>query len=292
MVGKYQTILQNNIENEKEVFFMVEFFSSRKNQKYFWEENKIIKYLERIFFMMGKSKLPVSAVLIGLAVMGMLNPLVSFAQVGGAVVACGCYCGKTISPPCSEERCKQICDSSESSEKASDNRFIDNKNGTAQAGEIHDAAKAGDVTKVRQLLKQGVDVNAKDDFSRSTPLHVAAFNGYTDVVTLLIQKGADVNARDDFGQTPLHRASGLFSNANVARLLIEKGADVNAKSDVTRGTPLHQAALSGKTDVARLLIEKGADVNARDEDQNTPAMSADKNRYPEAAAMIRTLGGK
>ena len=33
------------------------------------------------------------------------------------------------------------------------------------AGELHDAAKMGDIAKVRQLLEQGADVNAMDNIS-------------------------------------------------------------------------------------------------------------------------------
>ena len=66
----------------------------------------------------------------------------------------------------------------------------------AQAGELYDAAKSGDIVKARQLLQQGADVNAKDQFLR-TPLHVAASEGNAEVAKLLIEKGADVNARDE-----------------------------------------------------------------------------------------------
>lgn len=44
--------------------------------------------------------------------------------------------------------------------------------GTALAGPIHDAAKAGDVAKVRQLLANGAKVDARDE-DGYTPLHWA-----------------------------------------------------------------------------------------------------------------------
>jgi len=51
-------------------------------------------------------KLSAITVLVGLAIV-MLGSAVS-AQTG-AVVACGCYCGKTLPPPCSDDACKQAC---------------------------------------------------------------------------------------------------------------------------------------------------------------------------------------
>jgi hypothetical protein len=56
-------------------------------------------------------------VLIVMAVMGLVDPLACFAQ--GQVVQCGCYCGKTVAPPCSDEKCKSACAGQESSSSSS-----------------------------------------------------------------------------------------------------------------------------------------------------------------------------
>ena len=159
----------------------------------------------------------------------------------------------------------------------------------AQAGELHDAAKADDLAKVKQLLEQGADVNARDIYQR-TPLHSAACFGNTAVTALLIEKGADVHARDKSQRTPLHYAADC-GNTAVAALLIEKGADVNARDNYQK-TPLHLAARDGKTDIAKLFIEKGADVHARDNDnKDTPAMAAEKKGHTKLAAMIQGVVG-
>jgi tetratricopeptide (TPR) repeat protein len=70
-----------------------------------------------------------------------------------------------------------------------------------QAGPLHDAAYAGNLQKVKQLLSQGADVNARDKYKR-TPLHLAAINGETEVADLLIRKGANVNVKNSDGDTP------------------------------------------------------------------------------------------
>ena len=98
-----------------------------------------------------------------------------------------------------------------------------------------------EIPKAERLLKEGADVNAHDEFNR-TSLHYASFCGKTELAARLIKKGADVSARDTDQDTPLHTAAcGGIGHADVAALLIEKGADVNAR-DKEQATPLHIAA--------------------------------------------------
>jgi ankyrin repeat protein len=77
---------------------------------------------------------------------------------------------------------------------------------SAFAGELHKAAKEGNLKLVKELVSKGADVNAKDKYGR-TPLHYAAKEGHLDVVKFLVSKGADVNAKDEKGNTPLDAAT-------------------------------------------------------------------------------------
>jgi hypothetical protein len=126
--------------------------------------------------------------------------------------------------------------------------------------ELLEASEKGDVEKVKKLLKEGADLNAKNWFGW-TPLHLAAYNGHIEVVKLLIEKGANVNARNN-GDTPLHLAA-ENGHIEVVKLLIEKGANVNAKGS-SGWTPLHEAANDGHIEVVRLLLEHGAEPNIKD----------------------------
>ena len=72
--------------------------------------------------------------------------------------------------------------------------------------ELHGAARAGDVEKVKELLRAGADVDGEGWFGE-TPLHLAAFEGHRELTALLIEKGADVSAKDEYASTPLHEAA-------------------------------------------------------------------------------------
>jgi hypothetical protein len=70
------------------------------------------------------------------------------------------------------------------------------------------AARIGDATQVRILLKAGASPEAKDKNGR-TPLMLAAANGYVDTVRALLEKGASTSVRDKTGRTAFDWA--LFS---------------------------------------------------------------------------------
>ncbi|KAF7640220.1 hypothetical protein Mgra_00000048 [Meloidogyne graminicola] len=63
---------------------------------------------------------------------------------------------------------------------------------------LHIAAKAGDKNIVQYLIRNGADINSKDEM-HCTPLHVAAKAGQIEMINLLIEIGTDKNIRDALG---------------------------------------------------------------------------------------------
>lgn len=162
-----------------------------------------------------------------------------------------------------------------------------------RAGEIHEAAAAGDVASVlalldrdpsllnttdddeltplsitaregqidlaRELIAQGADIRL-GDVDKTGPIHFAAIGGSSEGIDLLLSHGISIDEQDNNGSTALIFALSYRKFETAARL-IEAGADptIANNRDVT---PLHYAALRGAHDLAQQLIDQGADVNA------------------------------
>lgn len=126
----------------------------------------------------------------------------------------------------------------------------------AQAGPLHEAAKAGDIAQIELLLAQGADIN--ESTGLATPLYYAINGQHAEAAQLLIEHGADVNAKSTWGR-PLHAAA-VKGMTEIVNLLLARGADPNALWKQL--TPLHLAARNGRIDVVRALLDHGADINA------------------------------
>ena len=160
-------------------------------------------------------------------------------------------------------------------------------------GDIHNAAKAGDLVKVKALLKDHPDLVFNKDNDGRSPLHWAANSGHKDVVELLLTNKAEVNAKDNNGGTPLLYAT-AGARWNVAQLLLANKAEVNAKDSDGR-SPLHWAASMGHKDMAELLLTNKAEVNAKNNLGVTPLHYAtaggDNAGYKDVVELLRQHGG-
>jgi ankyrin repeat protein len=115
----------------------------------------------------------------------------------------------------------------------------------------------GDTERVRQLLRQGYDVNrAEDTFEKLTPLMIAAKEGHADMVYLLLSFRADPNARTRNGHTAL-MLSAYNRYPKVVKILLEGGADPNIASNAGH-TALSEITQSDKEEIIILLTEKSA----------------------------------
>lgn len=119
-----------------------------------------------------------------------------------------------------------------------------------------DAVRENRIDDVRELLKDGADVNAQDMFGGNTGLHWTARLGLKAMARLLIDNGANPNARNDDNDTPLHWAA-RAGRKELAVILLAHGARVNAV-DREGWTPLRWAQAQGHEDLARILVAAGA----------------------------------
>jgi ankyrin repeat protein len=113
----------------------------------------------------------------------------------------------------------------------------------AQSDDLFNAAGKGDLARVKTLLANGADINAKSH-NGGTALIWASYFGKPEVVQALIDKGADVNARDTGGQTALFLAS-QEDHLIIVQALLAKNADPDISTDKAE-TALTIAAQNGE----------------------------------------------
>src|SRR5262249_34359532 len=108
---------------------------------------------------------------------------------------------------------------------------------------LTEAARVGDIARIKSLLAQGSNVNEPNALSE-TPLMVAARFSTVEALNVLLDAGADIQKRDHLGKTALAYAATGGSAENV-KLLLNRGANVNER-DNNGEIPLIFAASEGK----------------------------------------------
>lgn len=155
---------------------------------------------------------------------------------------------------------------------------------------VADAAMRGDTARVRQLLKQGADVNAAQG-DGMTALHWAAGRGDAALIGVLVYAGARVDALTRNGNyTPLHLAA-RGGRAAAVRALLKGGANPNAVTSAGGVTPLHFATAMGSTEAMTALLDAGAPVDSREGAWGqTPLMWAANYDRVEAVRLLIARG--
>lgn len=163
---------------------------------------------------------------------------------------------------------------------------LDSKNEEEQTP-LHLAAKFGRTNIVRELVKQDKNSVNDEDENSNTALHLAALAGHAKVAEVLIEMGADVAARNDSLWTPLDCAAAK-GWMKTAKCLLEADSPIDPM-DKAKTTPLHLASRYGHTDVVQLLIDWDADVEQRDSDGfNCLDLAIDNNNQDTASAIIKS----
>ncbi|XP_032989494.1 ankyrin-2 isoform X44 [Rhinolophus ferrumequinum] len=145
------------------------------------------------------------------------------------------------------------------------------------------AARAGNLDKVVEYLKGGVDINTCNQNGLNA-LHLAAKEGHVGLVQELLGRGSSVDSATKKGNTALHIAS-LAGQAEVVRVLVKEGADINAQSQ-NGFTPLYMAAQENHIDVVKYLLENGANQSTATEDGFTPLAVALQQGHNQAVAIL------
>ncbi|XP_022603524.1 ankyrin-2 [Seriola dumerili] len=145
------------------------------------------------------------------------------------------------------------------------------------------AARAGNIDKVLEYLKGGVDISTCNQNGLNA-LHLAAKEGHVDLVQELLDRGAAVDSATKKGNTALHISS-LAGQAEVVKILVKRGADINAQSQ-NGFTPLYMAAQENHLDVVRYLLENGGNQSTATEDGFTPLAIALQQGHNQVVSIL------
>ena len=131
---------------------------------------------------------------------------------------------------------------------------------------LYIAASNGHISVIDHLLKNGADINSREQFH--SPLESALINQNWNTAMFLIERGADVHYHDDFALL----LACMEGHLDTVKLLIKYGANIHAGDDIA----LHKAVYNKHLDVVKFLVENGADIHARDDDAlKTASMKQD-----------------
>jgi ankyrin len=197
--------------------------------------------------------------------------------------------------------------------------------------DLHVAARAVDMDRVRDLLLYGADPNVMD-LNGVTPLHRAARDGHQELVTELVRFSADMDLKTSTGWTALHLAIrsgdpemvdlllGYGASAHVPlsenktpliyavereetriaeTLIVMGGIDATAEgtqninaTDAHGNSALTVAVQKGNSGLAVSLLFNGADANIRTKTQDTPLHIAIRNDDLVAAGVLLERGAR
>ena len=143
------------------------------------------------------------------------------------------------------------------------------------------AVRKGDAERVKALLAQGADVNAKSPYG-ATGLFFAADRGNVEIIRILLDHGANVNVKDTFyGATALTWAT-QKERWDVIKLLLGKGATAGA-DDV-----LMTAVEKGNAEIVKAVLERKDAIPA--ETLSGALGAATKNNQTEIADLLKKAG--
>jgi cytochrome c len=154
----------------------------------------------------------------------------------------------------------------------------------AQASNLGDLVRTGDVAAVTSALDKGAAINEIDGV---TALYIACEGGNVALAKLLIARGAEVDLPVSWQRTPLYAAN-KGGHADIVKLLLTNGADPNQLAKAQ--TPLHVAAENGCLQCVIYLVDAGADVNALTSNGSPPIHLAKLGGHDDVVAYLHSHG--
>lgn len=170
--------------------------------------------------------------------------------------------------------------------------------------DLLEAAAAGDVGRVQELLDGGAFVDTRDKPSEIqvavSPSGQITYVGPEGNLKLKTDDGQEMIIEPPPGSkiiplypgkfTPLIRAAGK-GHLEVVELLVERKADLDAQCG-TGATALIEASTNGHAKVVQFLLEKGADATLKTKGGQTALYWAAENKHEKVISLLKAYGAK
>ena len=160
---------------------------------------------------------------------------------------------------------------------------------------LRQATRAGDTRRAVELIKAGVDVNAKDDLQESAYL-LAASERAPDILEATLAAGAEINAKDSWNGTALIRAAERGEPWIVGRLL-RAGIERDHVNRIGYQA-IHESIWLGRdtdayADTLRVLVAGGVQLDRRSSNEalSPMAMARQKGFATATATLARAAAG-
>ncbi len=146
--------------------------------------------------------------------------------------------------------------------------WIENENSSGKTPLFH-AVRRSKFDLAKLLIKNGANCYNRKKFDQNL-FHVLPANTPDSFIKYLNEHGLTINHEDKQGFTPLY-----YGNENLKKLLIENGADLTILRE--NNNLFHSLKDDTSLDFIKYLLDKGLNLNQKNNDNQTPLITALNN---------------
>ncbi|KAF2325611.1 hypothetical protein GH714_031061 [Hevea brasiliensis] len=157
---------------------------------------------------------------------------------------------------------------------------------------FHIAAKQGHLEVLKELLHGFPNLVMTTDLSCTTALHTAATQGYVDVVNLLLETDSNlVKIARNNGKTALHSAARM-GHLEVVRSLLGKDPSTGLRTDKKGQTALHMAVKGQNEEIVLELLKPDPSVMSLEDNKGNTALhiATKKGRTQNVRCLLSVEG--